>query len=240
MMVRGKRHNHVVQFKGVYPKTGGGEDIDFVFQMKEFYFSRPGSRLHASNSMVVSVPGAIASHPWWNAGNLCYSQIAGWAWGDSLCLTEWPAKTFLVFPNWVEVATLLIMVGLVTNIHFHLGKDPVIPPIDFISTVKAVAVMATIDHCSKFASFYAEAKAISRRSRKGSLHAAAVALGASSVISAQELTRVWAMLRRTSPYSFSRRMDWFDGQTPTEVLDIQLRSGIMFAMYCFVLYYFVF
>jgi hypothetical protein len=99
IMVKGKCHNHVVhvQFKGIYHKTGGEEDIDFVFQMKDFYTLHPGEK-SKTDSMVVRVPGKAVSHQWWNGGNICYSQIRGWVWGDSICLTEWPDKTFLVFP----------------------------------------------------------------------------------------------------------------------------------------------
>ena len=39
LLVRGSRHNPTIQFKECYPKTGGGEDIDFVYQYKEFYRS---------------------------------------------------------------------------------------------------------------------------------------------------------------------------------------------------------
>ena len=102
MMVRGSRHNHTIQFKHIYPKTGGGEDIDFVFQVKEMY---------GGSACVVATPGAKALHSWWKNGMICYDQIIGWAWGDSLCLKEWSKKTFLVFPNWVE-ANMIILILL--------------------------------------------------------------------------------------------------------------------------------
>lgn len=37
LLVRGSRYNPTIQFKNCYPKTGGGEDIDFVYQYKQFY-----------------------------------------------------------------------------------------------------------------------------------------------------------------------------------------------------------
>ncbi len=76
LMVKGSRHNHTVQFKTLYPKTGGGEDIDFVLQMKKY---------HGDHNCVVSVPGANAQHPWWNKGFICYRQICGWAIGKYQC-----------------------------------------------------------------------------------------------------------------------------------------------------------
>lgn len=152
------------------------------------------------------------------------------AWGDSLCLAEWPAKTFQVLPNWIESGALLVSIGVLGNFF---------AAINFLSIAKAVMAITAIDHCYKYVSFFKSARHISDQLGKGFLHTAVVSLGASTVISAQEVTRVWAMLRRASVHkSFSRRMDWFDGQTPTEILDIQLRSGIMFVSYLLVVYYF--
>lgn len=37
LLVRGSRFNPTIQFKNCFPKTGGGEDIDFVSQYKQFY-----------------------------------------------------------------------------------------------------------------------------------------------------------------------------------------------------------
>jgi hypothetical protein len=35
LMVRGSPYNHTIQFNRSYPKTGGGEDIGFIFQFKQ-------------------------------------------------------------------------------------------------------------------------------------------------------------------------------------------------------------
>jgi hypothetical protein len=217
IMVKGSRCNHTVQFKGIYPKTGGGEDIDFVFQMKELY---------GGDQIVVGVLGARAAHPWWRGGNVCFKQIMGWANGDSICLTEWPQKTFLVFPNWIEC----IMLSMFT--------------LPFLSCrisakMQFLLVIASLDHLWKFWLFYPTAYKVCSGSNK-LLRSLVVALGASTVISSQEITRVYVIFKRTSFYSFSRRMDWFDGQARIEVLDYQIRSGIQFLLYCLVFLYFAF
>lgn len=54
MLVRGSRLDHTVQPKMDYPKLGGGEDVDFVFQMKEYY---------KGSGKVVAVPAAVVTHP---------------------------------------------------------------------------------------------------------------------------------------------------------------------------------
>jgi len=102
LLVRGSRYNPTIQFKDIYPKTGGGEDIDLVYQFKSYY---PMSGLRTT----IAVPEAKVQHPWWNQGNACYRQITGWAQGDCLCITEWPEKTFLTFPNWVEHTLFLVL-----------------------------------------------------------------------------------------------------------------------------------
>lgn len=40
LLVRGSRHNPTIQFKSLYPKTGGGEDIDMVYQFKAYHRPR--------------------------------------------------------------------------------------------------------------------------------------------------------------------------------------------------------
>lgn len=217
LMVRGSRHNHKIQFKGIYPKTGGGEDIDFVFQFKKWY-----SRDQNGTNVVVGVPGAKAKHPWWNRGNSCYGQIGGWAWGDSLCLSEWPDKTFWTFPNWIEfILFCLLPVALFTN--------------RLSSGLLASLAVALVDHGFKAVEYY-------RRGRRdGTIFRKIwVSFGAGTIISTQEVVRMWALIRHLSIYYLGRRMDWFDGQANIQVLDIQLRSFFVFAFNMIVSWLFMF
>lgn len=206
MLVRGSRHNHTVQFKQCYPKSGGGEDIDLVFQLKDRY---EGSR------SVVSVPGAKVTHPWWNGGRVCYKQICGWAWGDSLCITEWPTKTFLAFPNWAEMILLLLLT-------FGLGR------IRFPSLVMTACAIVAFDLLFKAPLFFRGSREV------GFLRAVVVSIGAGTIISGQELWRVLALMWRFSVFSFCRRTDWFDGDAKTQVLDYQIRSLVQFLLHCLI------
>jgi len=206
LMVRGSRYNSTIQFKDVYPKTGGGEDIDFVYQFKDWY------KL-LKRRVTVGVPEAVVRHPWWNSGNPCYGQISGWAVGDSLCITEWPEKTFLAFPNWVEcIAFGLVPLTLAT------GR--------ILAGILAILGVVLLEHSIKTARYLSSAKEITGSGNL--LYNLFVALGAGSVLSAQELTRVVALISRGSLYSICRRVDWFDGQKETIRLDIQLGSLVRF------------
>jgi glycosyltransferase involved in cell wall biosynthesis len=227
LMVKGSRHNHTVQFKHLYPKTGGGEDIDFVFQLKEFY---------KTNGCVVAVPEAVVHHPWWNKGRTCYGQIYGWANGDSQVLTEWPEKTFLVFPNWIE--SIFLVVFAYGGVWWK-GTTPSA----ILSLVEACGSIAAIDHLVKVATYYGSTKGLVESEKKNRVvswaHRIFLALGASTVISAQEITRALCVVKRGSFFSFARRMDWFDGHAAMEVLGQKLLSGLQFVLYGSIAWYFL-
>lgn len=201
LMVRGSRFNSTIQFKYMFPKTGGGEDIDFVYQFKEWY--KPLGR-----AVTVGVPEAKARHPWWNKGQPCYKQIMGWAWGDSLCITEWSQKTFLTCPNWIEYTAFVVPL-----LSVYTGR--------FLAGVLAGCSVVLVEHMIKCASYYSDSKAVAKG---GIWRNLLVALGAGSILSSQEITRVAALVRRGSLYSLCRRVDWFDGEEPRIKLDIQLTS----------------
>lgn len=208
LLVRGSRYNPTIQFKECYPKTGGGEDIDLVYQYKDFY---PSCGLHAT----AAVPEAVVRHPWWNGGKLCYNQIRGWAWGDSLCILEWPSKTFLTLPNWIEHVTFVVL------------------PLTIYTRQPAAGLLVgscvvVLEHLIKMGRYLPAA--LNECKGRSIFHSLFVALGAGTVLSAQEITRVNAIVQRCSLYSICRRVDWFDGQEPRIKLDIQFGSIIRFAL----------
>jgi hypothetical protein len=164
MMVKGSRCSHTVHFKGIYPKSGGGEDIHFVFQMKELY---------GGDQIVVGVLGARAAQPWWRGGNVSFKQIMGWANGDSICLTEWPQKTFLDFPHWVEC----IMLSVFALPFLSCGIS---------AQMQCLLGIASLDHLWRIWLFNPTASKVCSGSKK--LHQSVVAaLGASTVVSSQEI-----------------------------------------------------
>lgn len=215
LMVRGSRHNGTIQFKDVYPKTGGGEDIDFCFQFKKWYKELPQSGL------IVGVPSAVACHPWWNGGGICYNQINGWATGDSLCITEWPEKCFWSFPNWIEFILCLLIPLLVYFDHS--------PSECFLTSL----IVACIESFLLTIKYYSSACIHS----KGSFfYRVFVAFGAGTVLSFQEATRVKAHLFRGHFHCLLRRVDWNDGQDSRVKLDTQLSSFLRFALYSCISY----
>jgi glycosyltransferase involved in cell wall biosynthesis len=209
LMVRGSRFNHTIQFKGIYPKTGGGEDIDLVYQFKEWYRT-------LGRRVTVGVPEAKVQHPWWNQGKLCYRQITGWAWGDSLCITEWRKKTFMAFPNWIEHIAFVL-----APLTVYTGK---------LATGLTLSMsIVFLEHAVKCIQYYPETRRVI--GSDSCWKRMWVAFGAGSVLSAQEITRVVALIHRGSIFSLCRRVDWFDGQEERIKLDIQLASFLRFGLH---------
>jgi glycosyltransferase involved in cell wall biosynthesis len=208
LLVRGSRFNPTIQFKECYPKTGGGEDIDFVYQYKNFYQS-------SGIFVTAAVPEAEVRHPWWNGGYLCYQQIRGWAHGDSMCILEWPSKTFLCLPNWIEHVTFIVLpLALYTRQH--------------VAGLLVGSCVVVLEHLIKLGRYLPTA--VKECEDNNIFYSLFVALGAGSILSAQEITRVKAIVQRFSLYSICRRVDWFDGQEPRIKLDIQFGSIIRFVL----------
>ena len=101
MCVRGP--GRTIWFDPRYPRTGGGEDVDFCLRTRQRH----------GNASIVAVPFAGATHPYW-PDPIC--QVWGWAKGDALCLDSLPHATFYRFPNWIESIITLALVGAVSGV----------------------------------------------------------------------------------------------------------------------------
>ncbi|KAL4440415.1 hypothetical protein ABPG75_003416 [Micractinium tetrahymenae] len=86
-----------LRFRPGFPRTGGGEDVDFCVQL--------GARL-------VAVPEAAATHPWWPERRpKIYGRFWGWAAGDGRLIELWPSLAYRRAPNPAELCLLLVAVA---------------------------------------------------------------------------------------------------------------------------------
>ena len=92
-----------IRFSSVFPKHGGGEDIDFCLQIIE-----------KNNKWFKTVPDAVVAHNWWKNGRRTYTRFFRWAFGDSRLSKIHPKHKYYNFPNMVETLFLglLILSGL--------------------------------------------------------------------------------------------------------------------------------
>lgn len=91
-----------LEFDEAFPKTGGGEDIDFCLRLREHV-----RRTVADSEGFVAVPAAVITHPWWDGGRPALSHFSGWAGGDGHLIDVFPALTYRNLPDLCE--TLLAL-----------------------------------------------------------------------------------------------------------------------------------
>lgn len=95
-----------VEFSAEFPKTGGGEDIDYCLRLREYV-----RRTVPNSEGFVAAPAAVITHPWWDGGAPHYSHFSGWAGGDGHLIDLYPALTYRNLPDLTETLLLLLASG---------------------------------------------------------------------------------------------------------------------------------
>lgn len=196
MCVRGRTISSSFEhFSSAYPRTGGGEDVDFCIRSQG-----------AGHGKLVAVPAAKVLHPYWDAP---FKQIAGWASGDVLCLSRLPQVTFRAPPNWAEIALLCIIWG-VARLLLADGAAPTLGAVLW-TTFSCVSLAAVIEVAMLFPRFYMFADGLPK-SR------VFVALLATAPPMLQDLVRLHSKLRRGRLAELCLHFDWMNstGQHPAE------------------------
>ena len=80
-----------VRFSAVFPRHGGGEDIDFCLRIAE-----------RAGRWFKTVPAARVRHPWWRGGGRSYARFFRWSLGDSRLPRLHPKYAYRDVPNMSE------------------------------------------------------------------------------------------------------------------------------------------
>jgi GT2 family glycosyltransferase len=89
---------HGTPFSPLFPRLGGGEDVDFCLRLQ-----------NQAGKPFRSVPDAVVHHPWWNEGKRSYRRFFRWAYGDSQLPALHPHHRFLDFPTLPELWLCLLL-----------------------------------------------------------------------------------------------------------------------------------
>jgi glycosyltransferase involved in cell wall biosynthesis len=90
------------RFKDIFPKNGGGEDIDFFLQVHS-----------KTNKELQCLKDAQVFHSWWYNGERNYIRFIRWSYGDALLHTIYPQYTYYNFPNIIESLLLSALLSLI-------------------------------------------------------------------------------------------------------------------------------
>lgn len=98
-----------VKFDLIFPKTGGGEDIDYCRQKRRASLERGGTGFWPA-------PKASVVHPWWNGGRRSYWRFYMWSKGDGALIKMYPELSWRdTTPNSAELfllSALVILCGI--------------------------------------------------------------------------------------------------------------------------------
>jgi len=98
-----------VRFKECYPKSGGGEDVDF------FWFIQ---KINDNQKMIVSEK-AKAIHPPWEGAKSIFKRIKRWGYADAILFNNQPERKYLDWPTYPGMNLLLILTTILLGSIIH-------------------------------------------------------------------------------------------------------------------------
>lgn len=192
------RTNNEIWFSDKYPKTGGGEDVDYCLRVKDMQAP------HARNAAIVSVPEAKVQHPFWDNVS---KQVVGWARGDVLCLSELPQHAFYTLPNWIEFIVVGVLLSILCAPHLYNPQPDDIKLWSYWMCKTAVLVIMAEITLNSFVAFPHTSKTTA-----GIVTRITVSMLASLPAMMQDMVRLQSKIRQGKFHQICFQFDWLDGQ----------------------------
>ncbi|CEL53101.1 hypothetical protein RSOLAG1IB_11233 [Rhizoctonia solani AG-1 IB] len=188
-----------VTFDLIFPKTGGGEDIDFCRKKRRASLDRGGTAFWAA-------PEASVVHPWWNGGSRSYWRFYMWSKGDGALIKMYPKLSWRdSTPNSAELFVLSALIVITGTVVWNT------PVIHFGLILASVTLIVNILHD-------AHRHLIRHKDRTSVIE---TTLGPFSWVIAvfegalirmfSEMGRLVGVLERREWPSVMKRFDWFTG-----------------------------
>ncbi|KDQ65097.1 glycosyltransferase family 2 protein [Jaapia argillacea MUCL 33604] len=214
-----------VKYDLQFPKTGGGEDIDFCRKKREYSLEHGGEGFWPA-------PNVTVTHPYWNNGRRSYWRFYMWSKGDGGLIKMYPEDTYIDrAPNSAEsllIGIVLLAAGLILG--FRTGSDILLGiAIKFLVAV----LLANIVHDAYRHLWRDGERTKAIKSTVGNAKWVAAVLESSLIRMASEGGRLVGMLERGEVGQLGRRFDWFTGrlgQGPMEEERMNSRQRMMVAI----------
>ncbi|KAI0346951.1 glycosyltransferase family 2 protein [Trametopsis cervina] len=196
-----------VVFDQSFPRTGGGEDIDYCRKKRQF------SREHGGVGFVAA-PQASVTHPYWNHGRRSYWRFYMWSKGDGALIKRYPHLVYFDFaPNGAELlfisasTTLALLTLSVFNVSLPFSPVPY-----GLAIVVSVVLSNLIHDVHRHLWRHKERTFKIRTNLRGARWVLAVC-ESTFIRLFSELGRLVGMLERKEWGLFGRRFDWFAGHS---------------------------
>ena len=223
-----RRNPDGVEFDLIFPKTGGGEDIDFCRKKRDWMVARSGKGgFHAAAAVVVT-------HPWWNNGRPSFWRFYGWSKGDGALVKLYPQFCYRDFAPSSGETLLLCLLTLLFGLLVPL--DPTYRgECVFLSLCGVIAVvLANVSHSIYKATFPDYDRwEFQQCTVTGPKYAAAVVVSALIRV-ASEVGRTVGILERGEIWYIGGRFDWFTGRCGSDPIVNERTSSLQrFALFIF-------
>lgn len=217
-LVVNRRVGPSVQFDLRFPKTGGGEDIDYCRQKRQAALDGAGQGFHPA-------PSVLATHPWWSNGKRAYHRFFMWSVGDGRLLKMYPELTYIDFaPNSAE-----LFIGAASLLAYSISASMVWAPAPFalVGKLTTSIMIANISH-DLYRHLWGDADQAQEHLSSLSRIACGLAVMESSLIRMwSEMGRSVGLCMRGEFFSYvGRRFDWFAGRLGDHPRRVERRHSL--------------
>ncbi|KAJ7459891.1 NAD-dependent epimerase/dehydratase [Mycena latifolia] len=212
-----------VKFDLSFPKTGGGEDIDFCRKKRN-------ASIAAGNQGFFPAPRVRVTHPWWSGGKRSYWRFYMWGQGDGALIKMYPELTYRDFPNSAELllgcVIFSVIAGVVSGssalsfrgLKFGLG-----------------VILCNIIHDMYRHLWRDYDRTLAFETKVTGVKWLAAVAESSLVRMASEGGRAIGVLKRGEVCAIGKRFDWFAGKMPAAVEEERLNSFQRLCLCIFIL-----
>jgi nucleoside-diphosphate-sugar epimerase/glycosyltransferase involved in cell wall biosynthesis len=192
-----------VNFDLEFPKTGGGEDIDFCRKKRDWSIKNGGEGFWPA-------PEVIVTHPWWYDGKRTYWRFFGWSRGDGALVKRYPEFRYTdAAPNSAETLFGCAAILFMALVGFPFRRDQSIRAATFGTKAILAILTANIIHDLYRHLWRDSVRTTSIKTSIGRVKWLLAVLESSLIRIASEMGRTVGMLERREVGLLGKRFDWF-------------------------------
>ncbi|KAJ6585016.1 NAD-dependent epimerase/dehydratase [Mycena capillaripes] len=204
-----------VKFDLSFPKTGGGEDIDFCRKKRD-------ASIAAGNQGFLPAPGVRVTHPWWSGGSRSYWRFYMWGQGDGGLIKVYPELTYRDFPNSAELI-LGCALACGAGVVFGVATGSWGPSLLGLKCGLAVVLANIIHDCYRHL-WRDVSRTLSFETGVTGLRWVAAVVESALIRMASEGGRTVGILKRHELSLLGKRLDWFAGKHEGAIVEERLNS----------------
>ncbi|GJE84814.1 NAD-dependent epimerase/dehydratase [Phanerochaete sordida] len=186
-----------------FPKTGGGEDIDYCRRKRAYSTAHGGTGF-------VAAPDVVVTHPYWGHGSRSYWRFYMWSKGDGALIKLYPELVYVDLPNSAELLALSTTFSLVVFATQQWSALPASVQMFGPQAIISVFVANVLHDCYRHLWRDADRTQTIRTNISGTRWALAV-LESSLIRMFSEYGRVVGLFERGEWWLLCHRFDWFAG-----------------------------